>query len=186
MSPLMPDSPNLIQLIQGSIQGDARAQERLFNSYAGKMMAVCKRYAKSQEEAEDILQEGFIRVFTYLESFESSGSFDAWIRKVFVNTSLKQITKKQHYFEDITEDHISRSGDEADAVSKLSEAEILSLLNLLPMGYKTVFNLFVIEGYNHKEIGEMLGIEESTSRSQLVKARKLLQEKIVELYKVAI
>lgn len=186
MSPLIPDSPNLNQLIQASIQGDARAQESLFYTYAGKMMAVCRQYAKTQEEAEDILQEGFIRVFTYLSSFESSGSFDAWIRRVFVNTALKQIAKKHQYFENITDEMISKSDDEADAISKLSEAEILALLDLLPLGYKTVFNLFVVEGYNHKEISEMLGIEESTSRSQLVKARKLLQEKILELYKVAI
>ena len=186
MSPLMPDSPNLNQLIKASINGDSKAQERLFHCYAGKMMTVCRRYAKSEVEAEDYLQEGFIRVFTYLHSFESSGSFDAWIRKVFVNTALKQLSKKQIYFEEIDVENNFRFTEDADAISKLSESEILGLMNELPMGYKTVFNLFVIEGYNHKEIGELLNIEESTSRSQLVKARKLLQEKIAELYKVAI
>ncbi len=182
----MPDSPNLNQLIKASIANDSKAQERLFNTYAGKMMTLCKRYAKTDAEAQDILQDGFIRVFTYLSTFESSGSFDAWIRKVFVNTALKQITKKQQYFEDISEESFSKVFEEADAVSKMSETEILMLLSELPDGYRTVFNLFAIEGYTHKEIGEMLGIEESTSRSQLVKARKMLQEKILELYKIAI
>ncbi|MBK8699869.1 MAG: sigma-70 family RNA polymerase sigma factor [Saprospiraceae bacterium] len=175
----MPDSPNLIQLIQASINGDSKSQERLFHSYAGKMMTLCRRYARSEAEAEDFLQEGFIRVFTYLQSFESSGSFDAWVRKVFVNTALKQIGKKQPYFEDIAEESFHRTSDDVDAVSKLSESEILALLDELPIGYKTVFNLFVIEGYSHREIGELLEIEESTSRSQLVKARKLLQDKIL-------
>ncbi len=186
MSPLMPDSPNLNQLIKASINGDSKAQERLFYCYAGKMMTVCKRYAKSDAEAQDILQEGFIRVFTYLNSFESSGSFDAWIRKVFVNTALKQISKKHQYFDDLSEESYAKSYEEADAVSKMSESEILNLLSQLPDGYKTVFNLFVIEGYSHKEIAELLNIEESTSRSQLVKARKMLQEKILQLYKIAI
>ena len=98
MSPLMPDSPNLNQLIKASIEGDSKAQERLFNIYAGKMMTLCKRYTKTEAEAQDILQDGFIRVFTYLKTFESTGSFDAWIRKVFVNTALKQLSKKQQYF----------------------------------------------------------------------------------------
>jgi RNA polymerase sigma factor (sigma-70 family) len=186
MSPLMPDSPNLNQLIKASIAGDSKAQERLFITYAGKMMTLCKRYAKTEVEAQDILQDGFIRVFTYLNTFESSGSFDAWIRRVFVNTALKHLSKKQQYFEDISEESFSKAFDEADAISKMSENEILMLLSELPDGYRTVFNMFVIEGYTHKEIGEFLNIEESTSRSQLVKARKMLQDKILELYKIAI
>lgn len=186
MSPLMPDSPNLNQLIKASIDGDSKAQERLFHTYAGKMMTLCKRYAKTEVEAQDILQDGFIRVFTYLNTFESSGSFDAWIRRVFVNTALKQLSKKQQYFEDISEESFTKVFDEADAISKMSENEILMLLSELPDGYRTVFNMFVIEGFTHKEIGELLNIEESTSRSQLVKARKMLQDKILELYKIAI
>lgn len=186
MSPLLPDSPNLNQIIKASVDGDRKAQERLFNIYAGKMMTVCRRYAKNEAEAEDFLQEGFIRVFTFLNSYESTGSFDAWVRKVFVNTALKQLSKKSIPIEFDADESYSVTSYEVDVVSKLSELEILRVLEELPMGYKTVFNLFVIEGYNHKEIAEMLNIEEGTSRSQLVKARKLLQEKITELYKLAI
>jgi RNA polymerase sigma factor (sigma-70 family) len=182
----MPDSPNLNQLIKASIDGDSKAQERLFNCYAGKMMTLCKRYSRDDSEAQDMLQDGFIRVFTYLHTYENSGVFDAWIRKVFVNSALKHISKKQQYFEDIAEESFNKAFDDADAISKMSESEILVLLSELPMGYRTVFNLFVIEGYNHKEIGEMLNIEESTSRSQLLKARKMLKDKIIELYKIAI
>lgn len=186
MSPLLPDSPNLNQIIKASVDGDRKAQEKLFNIYAGKMMTVCRRYAKNEAEAEDFLQEGFIRVFTFLNSYESTGSFDAWVRKVFVNTALKQLSKKSIPIDFEADESYNVTSYEVDVVSKLSELEILSVLEELPMGYKTVFNLFVIEGYNHKEIAEMLNIEEGTSRSQLVKARKLLQEKITELYKLAI
>lgn len=186
MSPLLPDSPNLNQIIKASVSGDRKAQERLFNIYAGKMMTVCRRYAKSEAEAEDFLQEGFIRVFTFLGSYESTGSFDAWVRKVFVNTALKQLSKKVIKVENDIDESYNISSYEVDVVSRMSEQEILNVLDRLPMGYKTVFNLFVIEGYNHKEIADMLNIEEGTSRSQLVKARKLLQEKITELYKLAI
>lgn len=186
MSPLMPDSLNLNQLIQASIKGDSKAQERLFYTYAGKMMTICKRYAHSTDEAEDFLQDGFIRVFRYLHTYENSGSFDAWIRKVFVNTALKQIKRKIKYFEEINDDSNNVASADVDIVSKLSELEILDLLKLLPDGYKTVFNLYVVEGFSHKEIAELLNIEESTSRSQLVKARKLLQDKIVDLHKIAI
>lgn len=186
MSPLLPDSPNLNQIIKASVDGDRKAQERLFNIYAGKMMTVCRRYAKNEAEAEDFLQEGFIRVFTFLNSYENTGSFDAWVRKVFVNTALKQLSKKSIPIEFDADESYYVTSYEVDVVSKLSELEILRVLEELPMGYKTVFNLFVIEGYNHKEIAEMLNIEEGTSRSQLVKARKLLQEKITELYKLAI
>ena len=186
MSPLLPDSPNLNQIIKASVSGDRKAQERLFNIYAGKMMTVCRRYAKCEAEAEDFLQEGFIRVFTFLHSYESTGSFDAWIRRVFVNTALKQLSKKTLDLNHDPEESYSVTSYEVDVVSKLSEQEILAVLEELPIGYKTVFNLFAIEGYNHKEIAKMLNIEEGTSRSQLVKARKLLQEKITELYKLAI
>lgn len=186
MSPLLPDSPNLNQIIKASVSGDRKAQERLFNIYAGKMMTVCRRYAKSEAEAEDFMQEGFIRVFTFLGSYENTGSFDAWIRKVFVNTALKQLSKKSIQIDVDVEDSYNVSSYEVDVVSKMSEQEILGLLEELPTGYKTVFNLFVIEGYNHKEIADLLHIEEGTSRSQLVKARKMLQDKIIELHKLAI
>jgi RNA polymerase sigma-70 factor (ECF subfamily) len=186
MSPLLPDSPNLNQIIKASVDGDRKAQERLFNIYAGKMMTVCKRYAKNEMEAEDFLQEGFIRVFTFLNSYENSGSFDAWIRKVFVNTALKQLSKKSLITEHEPDETHHINSYEVDVISKMSEQEILNVLEELPIGYKTVFNLFVIEGYTHREIADLLKIEEGTSRSQLVKARKMLQDKITALHKLAI
>ena len=187
MSPLMPNSMNVKQIIAACLSGDRQAQERLFHIYAGKMMTVCRRYVKSQEEAEDLLQEGFIRVFTYLSSFENAGSFEGWLRRIFVNVALKSISKKSLIIESIdTEIPYNITSSDPDAVSRLSEEQILKLVESLPDGYRTVFNLYAIEGYSHKEISEMFGIEESTSRSQLMKARKILQEKIHEIQKIAI
>jgi RNA polymerase sigma-70 factor (ECF subfamily) len=187
MSPLMPNSLNVNQIITACLKGDRSAQQALFKIYAGKMMTVCRRYCSNTAEAEDLLQEGFIRVFSYLQSFENTGSFEGWLRRIFVNVCLKSISKKSLVIENIDSDvSLSISSTENDVISKLSEEHILQLIEELPEGYRTVFNLFVIEGYAHKEIADMFGIEESTSRSQLLKARKLLQDKIIELQKIAI
>lgn len=142
-------------------------------------MALCMRYAQNRDDAEDMLQEGWIRVFDNLKSFRHQGSLEGWIRKVMVTTALRHLRKAKPT-EELTFTHdFEESPEIPDALAQLNEQEIIVLIETLPAGYRMVFNLFVIEGYRHTEIANLLGIEESTSRSQLVKARKWLQEKIL-------
>ena len=134
----------------------------------------------------DFLQDGFVNVFRYLNQYNSKGSFEGWVRKIMVNTSLKHVKKKSFSHEiPGTEDYHHKSVN-PEVFSKLSEEELLNLIQELPDGYRVIFNMYVIEGYSHKEIGEQLEIGESTSRSQLVKARRLLQRKIENLKKIAV
>lgn len=182
----MANSLNVNQIIDLCIGGDRKAQEQLFHTYSGIMFSICRRYTNNIHEAEDMLQEGFIRVFSYLKSYESTGSFEGWMKKIFVNTALRTKSKKSYThelngFEKLPEEPIAPS-----AISKLSEEQLLLLISELPEGYRMVFNLYALEGYSHREIGEMLGTKESTSRSQLVKARRMLQENFLELQKIAV
>ncbi len=171
-------------IVQQCLQNDKRAQKALFELYAGKMMALCRRYARTQEEAEDFLQEGFIRLFRYLGSYDGKGSFDGWVRRIFVNTAIRHYhrQKKHNQVNDFEAEHHERIPQ--NAISQLSELELISLINRMPEGYRLVFNMYIVEGYSHREIGELLDIGESTSRSQLLKARKWLQHKIRENQKV--
>jgi len=137
-------------------------------------------------EAEDMMQEGFIRVFQYINQFKFEGSFEGWIRRIIVNVALKNIQKKKIRFEEITDNKNSESSLESYAYSNLGEDDILKLINRLPEGYRLVFNLSVIEGFSHEEIAKILNIQPATSRSQLVKARKMLQNQIIELQKIAV
>jgi RNA polymerase sigma-70 factor (ECF subfamily) len=174
------------QLVRRCISGDRKAQKELFELYATKMMGVCFRYARNSQEAEDMLQDGFIRVFTHLNTYKHDGPLEAWIRRVVVNASLRHVNRKSFSHEDIGIPDYYDQPVESDALSKISEKELLNLITKLPEGYKTVFNLYVIEGYSHKEIADMLHCGESTSRSQLAKARKALQEMVDKLYKIAV
>jgi RNA polymerase sigma-70 factor (ECF subfamily) len=185
LSPLLKGTVTLDNLINKVLKGDAKSQESLFNIYAPKMMGICKRYIKNHDDAQDVFQEGFVMMFNNLSRLENIDSFDFWIRRIFINASLQHLRRNHVIVQDIEEVYDYQC-EEEDAVSQLSAKEILALLNQLPLGYKTVFNLFVVEGYSHKEIGETLGIEEATSRSQLAKARRMLQDKISELNTIAI
>jgi RNA polymerase sigma factor (sigma-70 family) len=187
MSPLIINSYTEKELIQFCIQGDRQSQKQLFDVYGPKMMSVCYRYAKNKTEAEDIFQEGFIRVFRYIANFTFEGSFEGWIRKIMINTALKYNSKKSlgWNFDSLDEIDLYEK-TEPTVIAHLSEEELIAYISELPAGYRMVFNLFVIEGFSHKEIGEMLNIEESTSRSQLVKARKMLQVKLKNILKMVV
>ncbi|MCB0639189.1 MAG: RNA polymerase sigma factor [Lewinella sp.] len=174
------------ELIQGCLREDAKCQEELFRRYAGSMMAVCLRYARHRLEAEDILQESFIKVFDHIGSFKGKGSFEGWIRRIVVNTALKHYQRKHFTNEQIAVEHFPDVPQHPQAYGRLGESELLDMIARLPEGYRVVFNLYAIEGYNHKEIADMLGIKESTSRSQLVKARKMLQAQLEKLQRVAV
>jgi RNA polymerase sigma-70 factor (ECF subfamily) len=165
-------------LINGCIEGNRVMQEELYRRLSPKMYAVCLRYATNTEEAQDILQEGFIKVFKKLGSFRGDGSFEGWVRRIFVNTAIEHF-RRRRYLQPVTEkEENSIEGKHLSALDDLAEKDILALIQQLSPGYKTVFNLYVIEGYSHKEIGDLLGISEGTSKSQLSRAKVILQEMV--------
>lgn len=171
------------RMIQGCLNEERWAQKELYESHYGKMMGICLRYANNSEDAKDILNEGFIKVFRYLHRYKIGTSLEGWIRRIMINTSIDYYRKElRHRTEDI-ENAYSAHSNEADAVSKYSAKEILSVIQKLPPSYRAVFNLYAIEGYSHKEVAEQLGISESTSRSNLVKARIKLKALLSKLYK---
>ena len=171
---------NIIEsdLIHGCLQGDRRMQEELYRRFSPRMYAVCLRYAGNAEEAEDILQEGFIKIFKKLDSFRSEGSFEGWIRRIFVNTAIEHFRRKR-YLQPVTEkEENTIEGKYISILDELAEQDILSLVQQLSPGYRTVFNMYVVEGYTHKEIADLLGISEGTSKSQLSRAKVILQEMV--------
>ena len=150
------------------------------------MLSVSRRYARHRMEAEDILQDSFIKVYKYLDKFQNTGPFEQWIRRIVINTAIKNYRKSSFQKEQIGTENMPESSVGPSIYGRLSEQDLLNLIGELPDGYRIVFNMYAIEGYSHKEISEILEIKESTSRSQLVKARKALQMKIVELQKLAV
>jgi RNA polymerase sigma factor (sigma-70 family) len=161
-------------LIKGCIKKDAGCQRMLFEQYAGKMMSLCMRYVDDQE-AKDVLQVGFLKVFDYIHQYKGEGSFEGWMRRVFVSVAIRYIAKKKLKLVDIGDVDTDHSFEDPDVITKLSEDEIHQLIRKLPEGYRAVFNLHVVEGYSHEEIGKLLKIQPTTSRTQLLKARKMLQ-----------
>lgn len=177
------------QLIKACLRGEASAYEDLYRRYAPKMMVVCKRYVGDYEDAKDLLQEGFMKVFQELHRFRNEGSFEGWIRRIMVNVSLehyKKIVKPNHQLEDISllNDH-SQPATDQNIESQLSADELLLLVQALPPTYRMVFNLYVFEGFKHHEIAKLLGIGEGTSKSNLQDARRILQKKILTMNKEA-
>ncbi len=164
-------------LIEGSAAGNRKMQQQLYNRFAAKMFGVCLRYASNREEAEDILQEGFIKVFNKIGSFRGEGSFEGWIRRIFVNTAIEHYRKKI-YLQPITEHEESVEGKYLSVLDSLAEKDIIALVQQLSPGYRTVFNMYVVEGYTHKQIAEELGISEGTSKSQLSRAKLILQDMV--------
>jgi len=151
-------------------------QRELYQRFAPKMYGVCLRYAGNAEEAEDILQEGFIKVFNKIGSFRSEGSFEGWIRRIFVNTAIEHFRKKI-YLQPITDyEEDTVEGKYLTVLDSLAEKDIIQLVQQLSPGYRTVFNMYVVEGYTHKQIAEALGISEGTSKSQLSRAKLILQD----------
>lgn len=174
------------ELIQGCIKHDRTCQKLLFDKFSGKFMTICLRYANCQDEAEDMMQEGFIAIFKNIVNFKYDGPFEGWLCKIIVHASLRVLRKKRVSM--VSEQDVDWQFVSIDTYNyaNLTETELLKLINDLPTGYKLVFNLHVIEGYSHEEIAALLGIETSTSRSQLAKARKLLQQQIIKIQKIAV
>lgn len=163
------------ELIQACKEEDRRAQKILYDRYAPAMFGVCKRYLKTREDAEDVLVEAFFKVLTHLHQYKGEGSFEGWIRRIVVNEAL-MFLRRRHNFNMTVEISNVDAPAPAKAVGRLAEQDILALLEQLPTGYRTVFNLYVLEGYKHREIADMLGISINTSKSQLILARKRMQD----------
>ncbi|MEM6272753.1 MAG: RNA polymerase sigma factor [Bacteroidota bacterium] len=169
------------KLAESCAKGRSASQEELYNRYRRKMFGVCLRYTGDRDTAEDVLQDGFIKVFKSIGSYSGKGSLEGWVRRIMVNTALEYHRKRarMHPVVDIDQAYNLDSGH--DLVSEMSRAEILELIQDLPDGYRTIFNLYAIEGYSHREIAEQLDISEGTSKSQLARARYQLQESIHRL-----
>jgi RNA polymerase sigma factor (sigma-70 family) len=165
------------QLIEGCLIGKLEYQKELFNRFSGRMLGISRRYARNYDDAKDILQDAFIKIFEKLAEFRNEGSLEGWILKTVIHTALNYYRKTSYSNEKAgLEKHYGASDVNPDIYACLTEKEIIAAISTLPDGYRMVFNLYAIEGYSHKEIAEMLGIDESTSRSQLFKARNILKE----------
>jgi RNA polymerase sigma-70 factor (ECF subfamily) len=168
------------KLIKKCLANDGRAQRELYQRFAPKMWAVCLRFAKDRMTAEDMLQEGFVRVFGKLAQYTFEGSFEGWIRRIMINTAINYYRKNlvNTSLELTFEDVFSREAVREDALDKMSAKELTDLVQELPDGYRLIFNLYAIDGYTHKEIGDIMGISENTSKTQYMRARVSLQEKV--------
>ncbi|MDR2383492.1 MAG: sigma-70 family RNA polymerase sigma factor [Prevotellaceae bacterium] len=171
------------QLIKGCIQKDIRAQRQLYEKYAPLMMSVCLRYVRDRVIAQNLLQDGFVKLFDKIHTYSGSGSFVGWMRKIFVNIALEHLRDNDilKYSIDINAAFDIESEEELP-IDKISADELMKCITELPSGFRTVFNMFAIEGYSHVEIAEKLGIHEGTSRSQYARARIMLQQKILKLF----
>ncbi|HWR33377.1 MAG TPA: RNA polymerase sigma factor [Chitinophagaceae bacterium] len=167
-------------LIVGCLEGNRRMQEELYRRFSPRMYAVCLRYAGNAEEAEDILQEGFIKVFKKLDSFRSEGSFEGWIRRIFVNTAIEHFRRKRYLMPVTEREENTIEGKYLSVLDSMAARDIMVLVQELSPGYRTVFNMYVVEGYTHKEIADILGISEGTSKSQLSRAKVILQEMVIQ------
>ena len=176
---------NYDSLISKVKNDNRRAQHEMFELFAPKMLSVCRQYLKSTDRAEEVMLMGFMKVFKNLNSYKSEGSFEGWIRRIMVNESISELRREKKFqFKDET--HIENSMEHVTYIhSELEVAEIQKIIDSLPEGYKTVFVLYVVDGYKHSEIAELLEVTESTSKSQLFKARKMLQDRIKKQNKIS-
>lgn len=167
------------ELIKGCIAARPKAQKALFDIYAPKLIVVCLRYMKNQMRAQDVLQDTFVKIFAHIGNYKSEGAFEGWLKKIAVNTCLDQLRKDKKLLTDVSLDDVSHKIAHYDySVEKLMADDLLKLVQALPDGYRTVFNLFAIEGYTHQEISSRLGISESTSKTQYLRARAYLKDRI--------
>lgn len=181
---MIPDKRNMSEeeMIKGCLKNNPLAQRTLYNKLGPKMMGVCLRYMMNMEEAQDVLQDGFVKVFEKLGAYSGTGSFEGWVRRIFVNTALDAIRKNKNlkYQTQIDDVAFALKSNEYIFESLVAE-DLMKVLQQLPLGYKTVFNLYAIEGYSHKEIAEKMNVTVSTSKSQFSRAKAMLRELITEL-----
>ena len=167
-------------ILKGCLQNDPAAQRELYNRYSPKMLSVCYRFAHNREDAEDMLQEGFIKIFSQMHTFGNRGAFEGWIRRIVVHTCINVLKKNKRFNESVDIIHATAVQVREESVPSIVQAkQIVECIRMLPIGYRTVLNLYAIEGYSHREIGTMLDIEESTSRSQYTRAKAMLEDILV-------
>ena len=170
------------KLVQSFLSGNPKSQKLFFERFAPTMFTVCLKYMGNEDDAQDVLQDGFIKVFLKLPDFKNEGSLDGWVRRIFVNTCLDNIRKKQKTKSNIEISEVTNSLGFLDVeLQNLELQELMSLIQSMPKGYKRVFSMFAIEGYSHKQIAEELGINENTSKSQFLRARSFLRERLQKL-----
>lgn len=179
----------LDEIIAGCRRMEKRAQRCLYDKYASLFLGIAFRYSRSKEDAEDILQEAFVKILTKIDQYSETGSFEGWMKKILVNTAISHYRNSQKHdfhknFDSISETEIENSDYELDA-DEFTREELLKSINLLPAGFKIIFNLYAIEGYKHREIAEMLDISVGTSKSQYSRARAMLQKKLAEMKKIS-
>ncbi len=168
-------------MLKGCLRNQADAQQELYYRYSPKMLSVCYRYAKSREDAEDMLQEGFIKIFGQLTQFQNRGALEGWIRKIIVHTCINNLKKNRKFTESVDLIHASGVHIREESVPSIVQAkQVVECIRMLPIGYRTVLNLYAVEGYSHREIAMMLDIEESTSRSQYTRAKAMLEDILVK------
>ncbi len=168
-------------MLHGCLNNVASAQEALYNRFSPRMLGVCYRFARSKEDAEDMLQEGFIKVFTQMQQFRAQGALEGWIRKIIVHTCINILKKNKKFTDSVDLIHAgSLFMNENNIPSILETKQVVESVRQLPMGYRTVLNLYAIEGFSHKEISQLLDIEESTSRSQYTRAKAMLEEILIQ------
>lgn len=167
-------------ILQGCLRKNATAQRELYERYSPKMLSVCYRYGHSREDAEDMLQEGFIKVFSMIHTFENRGSLEGWIRRIVIHTCINILKKNKRFNESVDIIHATGVQIREESIPSIIQAkEVIESIRLLPVGYRTVLNLYAIEGYSHREIAAMLDIEESTSRSQYTRAKAMLEDILI-------
>jgi len=175
---------NIEQIIAKCQKNDRKAQKRLYEIYSPLLLGICMRYAKDKQEAEDVLQDGFIKIFSNIDKFDGKGSFESWVRRVMINTAITnyRANLKRYYQDEISDVNEYKFVGEVDE-SEFTIEELLGAIRKLPKGYAMVFNLYAIEGYKHKEIAEMLEIDISTSKTQFLRARNALKKILLEIKK---
>lgn len=173
-------NPREKELVKECLEGKISAQRSFYELFCGKMFAVCLRYCSRREEAEDVLQEGFIKVFQNLQHFRFEGSLEGWVKRIVVNAALGWLRARNVRFVEGGDTPVPEMNYSPGILESMSSKEIIQLIQELPVGYRTVFNLHALEGYSHAEIAGILGIKEVTSRSQYLKARKVLQNSLVK------
>ncbi len=176
------DERTLEEIINGCKAGKVRDQERLFNLYSEEMFGVCLYYSRDSSEAEDLLHDGFIKIFQHIDTFRYQGSFEGWMRKIMVNTSLERFRKERHLYPLSEVESRMEDRMEENIMGQIATKDLVKMIQDLSPRYRMVFNLYAVEGYSHKEISEMLGITEGTSKSNLARARAILQRNVKQYF----
>ena len=167
--------------LAGCLKNDAASQEALYNRFSPKMLGICYRYAKNRQDAEDMLQEGFIKIFTQIHQYRNEGALEGWVRRIIVHTCINILKKNKKFSDNVDIIHANSLYIREDMIPSIMQAkQVVECIRLLPLGYRTVLNLYAIEGYSHKEIAEILDIEESTSRSQYTRAKAVLEDILIK------